>query len=90
MIRDKPGFEVDFVSRDSLSGSTTSQRNQVIMPVKGHWRLDWDGGSTVLNPGDTCAIPPGVAHVLAPSMTGTAGCYRIRDTDDPPGRTWGI
>jgi len=74
MIRDKPGFEVDFVSRDSLSGSTTSQRNQVIMPVKGHWRLDWDGGSTVLNPGDTCAIPPGVAHVLAPSMTGTAGC----------------
>ncbi len=90
MIRDKPGFEVDFISRDSLDGATTSQRNQVIMPVLGHWRLDWEGGSTVLNPGDTCAMPPGVAHALAPSMTGTAGCYRIRDTDDPAGRTWGV
>lgn len=60
------------------------------MPVRGHWRLEWDGGATTLNPGDTCALPPGLSHSLTPLMTGLAACYRIRDTDDPPGRTWGI
>jgi hypothetical protein len=57
------------------------------MPMRGHWRLSWAGGSTVLNPGDTAAIPPGLPHGLAPSMTGEASLYRVRNTDDPAGAT---
>ena len=34
-----------------------------------------------LNPGDTAAIPPGLRHSLAPSMTGEASLYRIVATD---------
>ena len=90
LLKDKPGFEVDFISRESLSGASSSDRNQVLMPVRGHWRLEWDDGATTLNPGDTCALPPGFSHSLKPSMTGLAACYRVRDTDDPAGRTWGI
>lgn len=90
LLRDKPGFEVDFISRDSVSGVSASDRNQVLMPVRGHWRLEWDGGAATLNPGDTCAVPPGLRHSLTPSMTGLAACYRVRDTDDPAGRTWGM
>lgn len=57
------------------------------MPVRGHWRLSWDGGSTVLNPGDTAAVPPGVSRGLAPAMTGAASLYRVVNTDDPAGAT---
>ena len=51
------------------------------------WRLTWSGGSTVLNPGDTAAIPPRLEHSLAPSMTGEASLYRVIATDDPAGLT---
>ena len=57
------------------------------MVMRGHWRLAWDGGETVLAPGDTCAVPPGLTHSLAPSMTGEASLYRVRNTDDPAGPT---
>jgi quercetin dioxygenase-like cupin family protein len=88
LLRDRPGFEVDFLSRHSIPDAPyATDRHEVIMPVRGHWRLGWDGGSTVLNPGDTAAVPPGVARSLAPSMTGEASLYRIRNTDDPAGLT---
>jgi hypothetical protein len=41
----------------------------------------------VLNPGDTAAIPPGLEHSLAPSMTGEASLYRVINTSDPAGLT---
>ena len=88
LLRDRPGFEIDFLTRASIPATAyVTERHEVLMPVRGHWRLDWDGGSTVLNPGDTAAIPPGLSHALSPSMTGEAALYRIRNTDDPAGLT---
>jgi hypothetical protein len=57
------------------------------MVMRGHWRLAWEGGELILAPGDTCAVPPGLRRSLAPTMTGEASLYRVRNTDDPPGPT---
>ena len=90
LIEDRPGFEIDLVSRESLGEAPyASDRHEVLMPVRGHWRLDWDGGTTVLNPGDTCLVPQGLSRRLYPSMSGEASLYRIRNTDDPAGPTRG-
>ena len=89
ILRDKPGFEVDFLTRGSLANEMCSHdKPTVLMPMRGHWTLRLDGLETVLNPGDTCLIYPGEAHAIAPSMTGEASLYRIRTTDDPAGLTW--
>ncbi len=89
ILRDKPGFEVELLSRDSIPATMRSDdRHTVLMPMRGHWRLDWDQGTTSLNPGDTCALPPGVAYALYPAMTGEASLYRVVSTDDPAGDTW--
>ena len=88
MLKDRPGFEVDFVSRSSLpEGPSRSDRHEVLMIMRGHWRLTWDGGETVLAPGDTCALPPGLVHSLNPAMAGEASLYRVRNTADPAGPT---
>ncbi|MEO0917641.1 MAG: cupin, partial [Pseudomonadota bacterium] len=60
---------------------------EVLMPVRGHWRLSWDEGSATLNPGDTCLLPAGLPRALQPIMTGEASMYRVRGTDDPAGKT---
>jgi hypothetical protein len=36
----------------------THDRASVLMPVRGHWRLFWDGGEEWLAPGDTAMVPP--------------------------------
>lgn len=88
MLRDRPGFDVELLSRNSVSDDMYSvDRHEVLMPMRGHWRLTWEGGTTSLNPGDTCAVPPGVAHSITPAMTGEASLFRVRDTDDPAGLT---
>ncbi|WP_224825069.1 cupin domain-containing protein [Cognatishimia sp. MH4019] len=88
MLRDKPGFTVELLARGSISDdSYSTDTHEVLMPVRGHWKLSYEGGETVLNPGDTCAVPPGVTRSLRPSMTGEASLYRIRSTDDPAGPT---
>ena len=89
ILRDKPGFEIDFISRASLdSAEIEFENNVVLMPVRGHWKLEWAGGTATLNPGDTCLLPEGFKHKLAPSMTGEASLYRIISNDDPAGPTW--
>lgn len=89
LLRDKPGFEVDFLTRGSIPPDMyATDQHEILMPMRGHWRYSWEGGSTVLAPGDTCAVPPGMAHSLMPSMTGEASLYRVRSTDDPAGPTW--
>ena len=89
LLRDKPGFEVDFLTRGSTPDEMHSHdKPTVLMPMRGHWKLRFKGGETVLNPGDTCLINPGESHALAPSMTGEASLYRVRRTDDPAGLTW--
>ncbi len=88
VLKDRPGFEVDLLTRGSIPEEAyATDRHEVLMVMRGHWRLAWDGGHAVLAPGDTCAVPPGLARSLAPSMTGEASLYRVRNTDDAPGPT---
>ncbi|MEM6460494.1 MAG: cupin domain-containing protein [Pseudomonadota bacterium] len=89
IIRDKPGFRVNFISRASASEEPQShERPSVLMPVRGHWRVEWDGGSATLAPGDTMSVPENVAHAFVPSMTGEAAIYQVVSTNDPAGATW--
>jgi mannose-6-phosphate isomerase-like protein (cupin superfamily) len=88
VLRDRPGFEVELITRGSLAETPyATSRHEVLMAMRGHWRLSWEGGETVLAPGDICAVPPGFRHALAPSMTGEASLYRVTNTDDPAGAT---
>ena len=88
-LRDKPGFEVDFMTRASASDTKTSSPHPtVLMPVHGHWRVTWDGGSSTLAPGDTMSVPENLDYTVLPSMTGEASLYRIVATEDPAGLTW--
>ncbi len=88
LIKDRPGFEVDFISRTSIDSALYSvPQHEILMVMRGHWRLNWEGGSTVLNPGDTCAIPPNLLHAIEPSMSGEASLYRVRNTADQAGPT---
>ena len=88
-LRDKPGFEVDLVTRGSATAAMhRHDRPSVLMPVRGHWRVCWDGGETVLAPGDTMSVPENLDHSAVPSMAGEAALYHITGTDDPAGPTW--
>ncbi len=92
VLKDKPGFEVDLVKRGSITTNLyTSDRHEVLMVMRGHWRLGWESEGShhekLLAPGDTCAIPPGLAHSLEVTMAGEASMYRVRNTDDPAGPT---
>ena len=88
MLRDRPGFEVHLMTRAS---STTDMhihdRPSVLMPVTGHWKVEWEGGETTLAPGDTMSVPENLPHTAYPSMTGEAALYHIVATDDPAGPT---
>ena len=93
LIRDKPGFEVDFISRGSIPAMPYgTKRHEILMVMRGHWRLGWKNGNAsgeaTLAPGDTCAVPPGLQRSLEPSMTGEASLFRVRNTDDKAGLTW--
>lgn len=89
LIRDRPGFEIDLITRSSATQARHSHdRPSVLMPVKGHWRIEWDGGTATLAPGDTMSVPETLAHSAMPSMTGEAAMYHVIATDDPAGQTW--
>ncbi|NNE81660.1 MAG: cupin domain-containing protein [Silicimonas sp.] len=89
IIRDKPGFEVDFITRASASDAMHAHdKPSVLMPVKGHWKVTWDGGETVLAPGDTMSVPENLNHAAVPSMTGEAALYHVIGTSDAAGATW--
>lgn len=89
VLKDKPGFEVELLTRGSIPDDfTTPDQHVVLMPMRGTWRLRVKDNDTVLNPGDTCLIKPGEDYALAPSMTGEASLYRVIATDDKAGATW--
>jgi mannose-6-phosphate isomerase-like protein (cupin superfamily) len=89
MLRDKPGFEVEFLTRGSLPETPyCSAYHEVLMVMRGHWKLQWGNCEKVLAPGDTCAVPPDLTHTLFPAMTGEASLFRVRGTDDPAGPSW--
>ena len=88
LIYDRPGFAVDLLSRASVSPApVTTQKHEVLMGLKGHWKVTLDGTATTLAPGDTLAVPPRTSLALAPAMSGEASLYRVRATDDPAGST---
>lgn len=89
VLQDRPGFEVEFVTRSSAEAEMISNSNaSVLMPVRGHWCVEWAGGSAYLNPGDTMSIPADMPHKAAPAMTGEASMYRVIGTGDEAGPTW--
>lgn len=89
MIKDKPGFEVDFLTRgSSVETAVEATKPVVLMPASGHWRVAIEDVTATLSSGDTALVLPGESYSVAPSMTGQAGLYRITATDDPAGATW--
>lgn len=88
ILKDRPGFEVDFLSRSSISANKyKTNRHEILMVMRGHWNVEIEGSACILNPGDTLAVPPGKSRSIAPAMTGESSMYRIRNTDDPAGPT---
>jgi hypothetical protein len=95
ILRDRPGFEVGLLTRGSSTMAIhRHDRPSVLMPVKGHWRVVWEGndsypaGEATLAPGDTISVPENLDHTAWPSMTGEAALYHVVATDDPAGGTW--
>ncbi|MFY0624095.1 MAG: cupin [Pelagimonas sp.] len=89
IIKDKPGFEVDFLTRGSaVSSPVAAEKPVVLMPVRGHWRVRIEDHEVVLTNGDTALVMPSETYEAEPSMTGEASLYRITATDDPAGATW--
>ncbi len=88
VLKDRPGFDVELLSRTSISNERYSvDEHEILMVMRGHWRLTWDGGEAILAPGDTCAVPPSLSHSLEPSMSGEASLYRVYSNDDEAGAT---
>ena len=88
MLKEKPGFEVEFLGRNSLSGTPQqSDRHNVIMGIKGYRSVQWEGGKLTLSPGDTLGIPLYLSYVLEPSMSGEAALYEVINTNDLGGAT---
>ena len=87
-LRDKPGFEVDFITEKSNKEICLYKKPAVYMPVKGSWKITWNENTLILNSGDTITFPESLEHKLESSMTGEAALYRIIATDDPAGPTW--
>ena len=89
IIRDKPGFEVEFISRKSATDQKQSHdQRSVLIPVKGYWRVETDAGFATLAPGDTMSVPENTSYYAVPAMTGEAALYRVIGTEDPAGPTW--
>ena len=88
LIFDKPGFEVEFVTAPSAAPVSAEPHYTVLMPVKGFWRLHQNGEDSHIGPGDTAFLQPDTSYELASAMSGEAGLYRIKDTNDPTGPSW--
>ncbi len=89
LIRDKPGFAVEFLRRGSLPEAPYSlDCHEILMVKTGHWKLAWDDKCTSLAAGDVAAIPPHFEHKLYPSMSGEAALFRVMSNDDEAGATW--
>ena len=89
LLRDKPGFEIDFLTRGSISSELqTPDQPTVLMPVRGEWKVQTETEETLLNAGDTCLLHAGNAYALAPASEAEVSLYRVRKTNDPAGATW--
>lgn len=91
LLRDRPGFEIDFLQRGQagLGETYRTERHEILMVHRGHWRVTVDGVSATLAPGDTCAVPPQAERAIEPTMSGETALFLVRNTDDPAGATHG-
>ncbi len=89
MIRDRTGFEVEFLraGQEQEGKAYSTDRHEVLLVHRGHWRLDWPGGTITLAPGDTCAVPPGLERSIGTTMGGETALFLVRNTDDSAGLT---
>ncbi|MEM0900016.1 MAG: cupin domain-containing protein [Pseudomonadota bacterium] len=89
IIRDKPGFEVHFLTRKSAQREPLAHvRPSVLMPVRGDWKVEIDDFETILGAGDTMSVPENAAYTVAPASDGGAALYRVVGTEDSAGPTW--
>ena len=91
MLADTPGFRLELLRDGSIpSERYTTARHEVLMVMRGHWRVEWNDGGASLGPGDVCAIPPDQTVSLVPAMSGEASLFRVMNTDDAAGPTRGF
>ncbi|PMN88140.1 cupin domain-containing protein [Enterovibrio norvegicus] len=89
LLKDKPGFEVDFLTRSSLGQQTQiAKKDVVLMVMRGHWVLAWEDETLPLNPGDTVWLPEGTPYTLSVNVSGEASLFRVTRTEDAAGLTW--
>ena len=86
LLFDKPGFEVDFLTGGS-GAEGVQEKAAALLPIAGHWRLQWEDGEAILNPGDTALLLPGEKVELSAATSETAALYRVTATDDAAGST---
>ena len=87
-IFDKPGFEVEFISERSFKKDVgIYNKDIVLMPVEGYWRIKSEICDLILNPGDTFSLPKNNKYSLEPTKPGMATIYKVIPTDDMPGST---
>ncbi|MEM7197225.1 MAG: AraC family ligand binding domain-containing protein [Pseudomonadota bacterium] len=89
LLRDRPGFSVELITRHSLSptDAVICDQYQVLMPMQGAWNLQCEGQQFIVQAGDTCLIRPDEAYKIFASDD-NASLYRVRATNDPAGPTW--
>lgn len=85
VLQDTPGFEVDFINHNTPFSSYTTDKHEVLMPLKGHWQIETEYGKEYLYAGDTCLIQPNIMRTVHISQNGESALYRVRNTDDPAG-----
>ena len=87
-LKDKPGFEVAFLTESSNLDKILSSKPIVYMPLKGNWKVNWNNKNVIINAGDTLTFPENIEHNIVSSMSGESALYKIIATDDPAGPTW--
>jgi mannose-6-phosphate isomerase-like protein (cupin superfamily) len=88
MLIDRPGFTLELLTSGSVDGKAYStERHEILIVMRGYWKVTWDGGQTVLAAGDVFAVPPDVQRSLQVAMSGEASLFRVCNTDDEAGPT---
>jgi len=89
LLKDRPGFEVDFITNKTFSDDThVPNQCEVNMIMKGNWSLEYEGGLTKISVGDTCLIKPNLPYKMAPIGSKEASLFRVTKTHDTAGPTW--
>ncbi|MBF2761303.1 MAG: cupin domain-containing protein [Ectothiorhodospiraceae bacterium AqS1] len=89
LIRDRPGFEVDFLARSGASDEAfVHESPAVLMPLRGRWQVEIGDDRASLDAGDTMLIESGALYRLTAAGEGEAGLYRVVGTKDAAGPTW--